>query len=332
MKQKLIDLLQLANEHNASDIHFILSKNRLDIQFRTAFGMEKVHQDIWTPAFFEYIKFVAGFDLTNPYCPQSGQFVFDLNTKEIYCRFSVIVNKNVQTGVLRLLKTNPSMKINELTSNGSHQSFLESLTQCRQGLIISSGPTNSGKTTTLHAILHSIACKHQYNVVSLEDPIEIEDPLYLQLQINEAIGFTYEKGIEELLRHDPDVILIGETRNAYTAKMVIRAALTGHLVFTTLHAKNGLESIQRLLDFGIQEYELKTVLTAIISQRLYMTNRKDRKECIYEILTKKDLEYVLANKQYPFGYKGLEDEIKEAIHQGHIFDKQAQFDIIDFQR
>lgn len=109
----------------------------------------------------------------------------------------------------------------------------------------------------MHAILHEIACKDQYNVISLEDPIEIEDELYLQLQINEAMGFTYEKGIEELLRHDPDVILIGETRNAYTARMVIRAALTGHMVFTTLHAKNALESLHRLLDFGLSEYDLK---------------------------------------------------------------------------
>ena len=93
---------------------------------------------------------------------------------------------------------------------------------------------------------------------------------------------TYEKGIEELLRHDPDVILIGETRNAYTARMVIRAALTGHMVFTTLHAKNALESLHRLLDFGLSEYDLKNTLTAVISQRLYKTKDIFRKECVYE--------------------------------------------------
>lgn len=332
MKNKLISLVQLALAHESSDIHIILSDGILDIQLRNPRGMEVIHHDIWTPELFEYMKFISGFDLTNPYCPQSGQFSLTINGKEIFCRFSVIVNNNIQTGVLRLLRTNVALKISDLTMNQSHRQFLEQLCVARQGLIISSGPTNSGKTTTLHAILHEIALRKQFNVVSLEDPVEIEDSLYLQLSINNAIGFTYEKGIEELLRHDPDVILIGETRNSYTAKMVIRAALTGHLVFTTIHAKNSLETIQRLLDFGITEFDLKNTLTAIISQRLYLSNRPNRKECVYEILTKKALEYAIQNKEYPNGHKQLEDEITEAIKNGNIADKQAFFDIQDFQR
>ena len=221
MEELLYSLIQLAIEHKASDIHFIVKQDHMDIQFRNDLGMEKIEQDIWDKGVFEYMKFIAGFDLTNPLCPQSGQFSVQLDAKEIFCRFSVIVNQSIQTGVLRLLRTNPSMAIDQLTQDSKSISFLKSLTNCRQGLVIFSGPTNSGKTTTLHAILHEIACKDQYNVISLEDPIEIEDELYLQLQINEAMGFTYEKGIEELLRHDPDVILIGETRNAYTASCLL---------------------------------------------------------------------------------------------------------------
>lgn len=224
------------------------------------------------------------------------------------------------------------MAIDQLTQDSKSISFLKSLTNCRQGLVIFSGPTNSGKTTTLHAILHEIACKDQYNVISLEDPIEIEDELYLQLQINEAMGFTYEKGIEELLRHDPDVILIGETRNAYTARMVIRAALTGHMVFTTLHAKNALESLHRLLDFGLSEYDLKNTLTAVISQRLYKTKDIFRKECVYEILDAQALDHAIEKHEYPREHRKLEDEIQNAVEQGYIFDPQAQFDIKDFQR
>ena len=224
------------------------------------------------------------------------------------------------------------MAIDQLTQDSKSISFLKSLTNCRQGLVIFSGPTNSGKTTTLHAILHEIACKDQYNVISLEDPIEIEDELYLQLQINEAMGFTYEKGIEELLRHDPDVILIGETRNAYTARMVIRAALTGHMVFTTLHAKNALEILHRLLDFGLSEYDLKNTLTAVISQRLYKTKDIFRKECVYEILDAQALDHAIEKHEYPKEHRKLEDEIQNAVEQGYIFDPQAQFDIKDFQR
>lgn len=163
--------------------------------------------------------------------------------------------------------------------------FFNSLVPLRQGLVISVGPTNSGKTTTLHALLHEIAKTKKHKVVSLEDPIEIEDDSYLQLQINESMGFTYDVGIEQLLRHDPDIICIGETRNSYTAKMVLRASLTGHFVFTSIHAKDGKECIRRLEDLGVSKKDLASVCTAIISQRLY--SRGDSKVCVYEIMDQK---------------------------------------------
>lgn len=332
MNDLLVNLIRMALLHKTSDIHFVLATSKLEIKLKTIDGIEKVHQDIWTCELFEYLKFISGFDLVNPFKPQSGRFSIEVDNKTLFCRFSVIFNNLIQTGVLRILQTNPSMKIQDLTQNTRHIEFLESLTNCRQGLVISSGPTSSGKTTTLHALLHEIALKQKYNVVSLEDPIEIEDDLYLQLQINESLGFTYEKGIEELLRHDPDVILIGECRNAYTAKMVVRAALTGHLVFTTIHAKNGLETIQRLLDFGLTTFDLKNTLTAVISQRLYKSSDDERKECVYEILSQNELEYALSYQEYSKDHLCLEDEISNAIKNGYIIDEQANFDIQDFKR
>lgn len=326
MEQLLNTLIQMALDHHASDIHFVLSENQLKISLRTMQGMKPIYQDLWTPAFFEYLKFHAHFDLTNPFIPQSGQFSY----QNMFCRFSCIVNHSIQTGVLRILQTQMDLKIEELTQNKEVQKFFYYLTTIRQGLIISVGPTNSGKTTTLHAMLHEIASQGRYKVVSLEDPIEIEDHSYLQLQINQSQGFTYEKGIEELLRHDPDVICIGETRDAYTAKMVIRAALTGHLVFTTLHAKDSLESIQRLLDFGIDSFELKNTCTAIFSQRLYKSYFKDKRECVYEILTGKELDYVLQKGCYPQGHQKISESIQNAIEKRYISDKQAEIDIQSF--
>ena len=156
--------------------------------------------------------------------------------------------------------------------------FFQSLIPLRQGLVLCVGPTNSGKTTTLHALLHEIAKTRKHKVVSLEDPIEIEDDSYLQLQINETMGFTYDVGIEQLLRHDPDIICIGETRNSYTAKMVLRASLTGHLVLTSIHAKNGKECISRLEDLGVSKQDLLSVCTAIIHNAyIQMATRK----CVY---------------------------------------------------
>lgn len=260
-QENLHQLLEYASMRKATDIHLTLIHDHLEIQFRIREQIVPLIQDLWDQSIFEYLKYIAGMDLTNPFIPQSGQFAWKLEGKTIFYRFSILRNQDLQTGVIRILNTHINMTIDELTTKQAHRDFLKQLIYARKGLVIACGPTNSGKTTTLHAILHAISKNSGHKVVSLEDPIEIEDPLYLQLQINEEIGFSYEKGIEELLRHDPDVLLIGETRNSYTAKMVVRAALTGSLAFTTLHASNTLEALERLYDLGITKYELKNTLT-----------------------------------------------------------------------
>ena len=327
MDDLLNQLIEMALAKKASDIHFVLENKQLRVSLRTMKGMVPIYQDLWSPAFFEYLKFHAHFDLTNPFIPQSGQFAY----RDFFCRFSCIVNHSIQTGVLRILQTQVQLRIEELTRNKTSQAFFYYLTTIRQGLVISVGPTNSGKTTTLHALLHEIAIQNKYKVVSLEDPIVIEDHAYLQLQINAQQGFTYEKGIEELLRHDPDVICIGETRDAYTAKMVIRAALTGHLVFTTLHATDGLDCIQRLLDFGVDAFELAHTLNAVFAQRLYL-RADETKECVYEILQGKELVYALENGKYDAGHITLSKAIQKAIKDGDIADQQAEIDMQSFQR
>lgn len=157
MDESLLSLIKYALRQNASDIHFILEGKDLKIKFRLIDGIKELQQDIWNKEVFEFLKFKAGFDLTNPFQPQSGQFSIWIAGKEIYCRFSSITNKNLETGVLRLLNTKADLKIEELTSDPEAIDYFKSLIHCRQGLIISSGPTNSGKTTTLHAILHEIA-------------------------------------------------------------------------------------------------------------------------------------------------------------------------------
>lgn len=332
MEELLKTLIQFALEKRASDIHFVLEHNRLNIELRTIFGMVPLYQDIWQKEFLEYLKYISNFDVTNPLLPQSGQFEIHIKSQTIFCRFSLIVNKEIQTGVLRILNSHQNLTIDQLTQNQEHIQTMKELCTYRQGLVISVGPTNTGKTTTLHAILHEIALQHHFKIVSLEDPIEIEDDNYVQLEINEAQGFTYEKGIEELLRHDPDIIFIGETRNAYTAHMVVRAALTGHFVFTTLHAKNSLECIQRLYDFGLTKYDLMNTLTTIIGQRLYAKDKEGRKQCIYEILSKKELQYTLQHNQYPESFDSLDQEIQKAIDQGLICDRQAYYDIESFKK
>ena len=154
---------------------------------------------------------------------------------------------------------------------------------CAAGFASQRGLTGSGKSTTLHALLKRIATTHRLQVVSLEDPIEIHDDAYLQLQINEKNNFTYEQGIRQLLRHDPDVIIRSVRSDFSTAQMVLRCALSGHMVFT-LHAKCCSEAIKRLNEFGISNEELLHTLTAVCAQRLYPSLQAEGRVCIYEIL------------------------------------------------
>ena len=328
MEDQLNLLLQFAIEKQATDIHFVLSSSHLQVAFRTSHGLEKLVQDVWQPPLLEYLKFISCMDLSNPYSPQSGQFTWCINHREIPFRFSIIVNHGMQTGVLRFLYGQHHIQFGSLSYLDHQNVIFKNITNSRQGLIISSGPTGSGKTTTMHAILHEIALKGKYKVVTLEDPIEIEDPLYIQLQLNPQAGFTYDVGIEELLRHDPDVIFIGETRNAYTAKMLVRAALTGHLVFTTIHAKNGIETITRLLDLGVSKFDLEHTLSLIIAQRLYQTD-KEEKQCIYEMVSKQEIEHILQYQQYSKNHETLSFEIQKAIENGVISDQQAWNDLQD---
>ena len=197
MDDLLQDLIAYAIEKKASDIHFVMQNQKLQIKLRTQNDMLDVYQDIWQPAFFEYLKFISRMDLTSPYVPQSGQFKILLHNHEIFCRFSMLNNHNVQTGVIRMLNTMHAIELKALSLWKEDTNFFNSLVPLRQGLVISVGPTNSGKTTTLHALLHEIAKTKKHKVVSLEDPIEIEDDSYLQLQINESMGFTYDVGIEQ---------------------------------------------------------------------------------------------------------------------------------------
>lgn len=327
MKDLLDQLLDYALSIQASDIHFLLESNHVSIQFRTMNGLHPIQQDIWNAAFFQYLKYISGFDLTNPNVPQSGQFAW----KNIFCRFSVIHNQSIQTGVLRLLSAKLDLRIDELCDDSQAQMCMNRLIHLNQGLVLTCGPTNSGKTTTIHAILHAMAKQSKYKIVSLEDPIEIEDDSYLQLQINEEQGFTYEKGITELMRHDPDVIFIGETRNAFCAQSLVNAALSGHVVVSTIHAGSCLEAIERLLDFHVAKSDLKSTLVCILSQRLYQGSH-GKKVCVYEIVQKEEIEYLLENFDYPKTTRTLYDKILEGIKQGSIQDSQAEFDIQNHKR
>lgn len=327
MKEKFEQLLHMANQKKVTDIHFILMKHHLQVQVRGWNGLESIHNSAFDEGLFHYLKYISKLDLGNTLQPQNGNFTYHFQNEKLYFRFSLLPTLEKQTAVLRILNNHNEITLENLSSSKSqYQSFL-SWTKTRSGLIVLSGPTGSGKTTTLHAILKKIASDNRLRVVSLEDPIEIVDQSYLQLQINEAIGFTYEEGIRELMRHDPDVIMIGEIRDSKTARMLLRSALSGHLVFTTIHAKNCLEAIKRLYEFGLSKQDLHHTLTAVTAQRLYRRKRIKERVCIYEILEREELDYYFENQEYPKMHNDIYQEIKNAISKGILSKEEAIIDL-----
>lgn len=323
MEQQLISLIRLARNHKATDIHFTRRKRTLDISFRQPEGLTPLKQDIFGPSLFEYLKFRTGMDLTQLHSPQSGAATID----GIDCRFAILPGRIMETGVLRLMQADVALEIDELSWDPEITGFFHSLAARTQGLVLFAGPTGSGKTTTQHAILREASLIQDLKCVSLEDPVEIQDESYIQVAVDEEHGLTYERGIEELMRHDPDIICIQEVRTYVAASRLFTACLTGHFCLATIHASDGRESLWRLKDLGIPETLIREQLDAVVSQRLYMDPVTGRKEvCIHEIIRRPEIFYLLEYGSYPKEFRPLAELVHEAAEAGYILEADADRD------
>ena len=328
MKKILYRLIFESQKVKATDIHFLISDTRHSCEMRGISGF-KPFEDDQVDALFQYLKYCANLDLGNLTVPQSGTFRMKLKEKEYYFRFSCISSYQSQTGVLRILNNHSPITISQCSVKKTQNIQFKRWCSLRSGLILFSGPTGSGKTTTLHALLEEIARQKKLKIITLEVPIEIVSSNYLQLQVNEKMNFTYEEGIKQLLRHDPDVIMIGEIRDPRCAEMVYRAALSGHLVFSTLHAKSATEAIKRLSELGLSAFDLKETLTAVVNQRLYPDIKRKERVCIYEILTQQELQRYLEYGKIE-NHKTIQDEIREAVKKKIIRSTDAKIDLNDY--
>ena len=321
MEETLEALVRMAQSHQATDIHFVRDRNRLEVSLRQNERIVPVRQDIWQGDLFEYLKFRADMDLTKPRQPQSGTLVIH----DVACRFAVLPNGGRDTGVLRLMNASRELSIDELSEDTEITGFFHEIARWRHGLVLFVGPTGAGKTTTLHAILREASLLYGHKCVSLEDPIEIPDDSYIQLQVDTKRGLDHERGIEELMRHDPDVICIGETRSPSVCRKMFTASLTGHFTLSTIHASDGKECIFRLLDMGIQADQIREQLSAVVAQRIYEMEKGGR-ICIHEIITKKAIEQILKTGQYPDDMQRLADKVWRAVEEGIVSELQAQGD------
>jgi type IV pilus assembly protein PilB len=214
------------------------------------------------------IKVLAGLDLSESRVPQDGKIRFPFDKDAIDLRVSTFPSVNGESVVIRILdKNRQNLSLDALGLGGESQLALRRMAQRPNGLILAAGPTGSGKSTTLFALLRTLDSSRR-KVITLEDPVEYELPLATQCQVNERAGLDFATGLRSILRHDPDVVLVGEMRDTETAALALRAAMTGHLVFSTLHTNGAIETVGRLVDMGLDRYAIASCLVGVAAQRL----------------------------------------------------------------
>jgi type IV pilus assembly protein PilB len=263
-------LIMEAVKDRASDIHLEPEENFLRIRFR----IDGVLQEISSPpkhiqaAIISRIKVLSKMDIAEKRKPQDGQLQMRVENRNIDVRastFPTIYGENV---VLRILdKANVILELSQLGFAADMLRYFKELIERPNGIILVTGPTGSGKTTTLYAAIQAINSENR-NIITLEDPVEYHLPMIRQSQINPKAGVTFANGLRSILRQDPDVIMVGEIRDLETADIAVQAALTGHLVFSTLHTNDAAGTVTRLLDMGVEPFLVSSSVIGILAQRL----------------------------------------------------------------
>ncbi len=221
-----------------------------------------------TSAVVSRIKILAGLDISERRRPQDGRIRFAFDDRHVDLRVSIMPTTDGENVVIRILdKSGTGGKLGALGITTAQVRAMQTIATRSHGLFLVTGPTGSGKTTTLYSLLGEVDAMGR-NVATIEDPVEYRLPLLRQSQVDPAIGFGFQEGLRALLRQDPDVILVGEIRDAETAQMAIKASMTGHLVFSTLHTNTALGAIPRLVDIGIDAYLIEDSLIGVLAQRL----------------------------------------------------------------
>ncbi len=259
-----------AVKEGASDIHIEPAERCMRVRYRVDGRLYKsleVPQHL-LPAVTSRIKIMAGMDISERRLPQDGRVHVLLEGRKIDLRVSTFPTAIGEKTVIRVLDTRAvSLNLEDLGFGEDVLTRFQQAIRAPNGIILVTGPTGSGKSTTLYAALNSISSMEN-NVCTVEDPIEYHLPLINQFQVQTKIGLTFSKALRTLLRQDPDVIMVGEVRDEETARMAIQAALTGHLVFSTLHTNDASSAITRLINMGVESYLIGAALNMVLAQRL----------------------------------------------------------------
>ena len=300
-------ILRYASEGKASDIHIEPAKDKLRIRFRL---LGSLHSSIFLPlrvhtAVVARIKILSSLKIDETRIPQDGSFSAKVGDQNIDFRVSTLPTTLGEKVAIRVL--NPLTGLKKLEDLGlfpRDRNVVEKMIKKPYGLILATGPTGCGKTTTLYTILQFLN-REGVNIITLEDPVEYFIEGINQSQIKPDIGYDFAKGLRHILRQDPDIIMVGEIRDNETANLATHAALTGHIVLSTLHTSNALGVIPRLIDLGVQPFLIPSTLALIIAQRLV---RKLCDKCKKKVKPKREIQAMILKE-----IQGFPEEIKEEV-------------------
>ncbi|MEI6237561.1 MAG: ATPase, T2SS/T4P/T4SS family [Candidatus Saccharibacteria bacterium] len=270
ISKALSAILEYAAKNKASDIHIEPMEKELKIRTRIDGILIEIMRlpKSTEPAMVSRIKILSNLKIDEHRIPQDGQFSIIVDNKPIDLRIAISPVVWGEQVVIRFLdKSGTSLKLDDMGYGGRSLRSIKEAIKASNGMILTSGPTGSGKTTSLYALVQEIK-NDEINIVTLEDPVEYKMDGINQIQVNPAVGLTFASGLRSILRQDPDVVMVGEIRDKETAALAVQSALTGHLVFSTLHTNSAAGILPRLLDFGVEPFLIASTVRTVIGQRL----------------------------------------------------------------
>lgn len=306
ISDQIYELVITASKLNVSDIHFQPVNDSVNVYYRLK-DILKLQAIIPVETYqkmLRFIKFKANLDISMSKFPQDGSFEVNAHDETIFVRISTVPLIKLESLVIRIISEENQNQMEKLSFNTNDLREIYQEIKTRNGLFIFTGPTGSGKSTSMYSILNELSTVDHLKVITIENPVEVINENLTQVQINELANLTYSTALKSTLRQDPDVIMIGEIRDDITAKAVFRAALTGHTVISTMHTKNKYGVIERFLDFGFVQSEISSVLIGISNQRLVVD---------YDNNVKAFYDYCLSDQLSTLINNGQEEEIGQKI-------------------
>lgn len=263
-------LFYQAIKKKSSDIHIEMHEFKAEVRYRVDGVLTKhieLDKNIMSLV-ISRIKVISNLDISEKRIPQDGRTQIKIAGKTLDIRVSILPTFYGERVVMRILmQSEDILSVQELGFPSYITKELEKVLQNSYGMVLVTGPTGSGKSTTLHSLLHQVVSEEK-NIITVEDPVEYKSNEFSQIQVNTKVGLTFASGLRSILRQDPDIIMLGEIRDSETAAIAVQSALTGHLLFSTLHTNRAPAAITRLIDMGVEKFLISSALLAVLAQRL----------------------------------------------------------------